>query len=376
MAFHPEADEKRFLELLTGIAGIESPTHDKAALDGLADHLTGLLTEGGWQVTRHPQQTAGDHLQAVYRGRAGGPRTLVLCHFDTVWPVGTLADMPVRRDGDRLHGPGVLDMKAGIAATIHAVELIRTAGLETTGDVTMLLTSDEETGSITSRPLIEAQAREHDRVLVLEPARDDGAVKIGRKGVGDYTVHFRGVSSHAGNSPELGASALREFAHFLLYAETLNEDSRGTTVNVTTATGGSARNVIAEQATAGIDCRVLQMAEADRIDESLRTYRPRDARVKVTVEGGLNRPPLELTDANRALWEEVRDLAAGLGLELEGAVVGGGSDGNFTSAVGIPTIDGLGAVGSGPHARHENINVPVTLQRVGLLAALLADRQD
>src|SRR5699024_1001448 len=132
------------LELLTGIAGIESPTHDKAALDGLADHLTGLLTEGGWQVTRHPQQTAGDPLQAVYRGRAGGPRTLVLCHFDTVWPVGTLADMPVRLDGDRLHGPGVLDMKAGIAATIHAVELIRTAGLETAGDVTMLLTSDEE----------------------------------------------------------------------------------------------------------------------------------------------------------------------------------------------------------------------------------------
>lgn len=376
MAFQPTADKGEFLELLTGLVRFETPTHDKVALDALAAHLSRLLDERGWQVRRHAQTSAGDHLQASLPGRGSGPSTLLLTHYDTVWPAGTLEQMPIRTDGDSFYGPGTLDMKAGIAAAIHAVDLIRAAGLNPAGDVTLLMTSDEETGSLQSRGLIEELALQHDRVVVLEPAQDGGALKIGRKGVGDYTVHFKGVSSHAGNSPELGASALRELAHFLLFAETLNDDSKGTTLNVTTARGGTARNVIAENATAGIDCRILKASEADRIDESLRTYRPRDARVTVRIEGGLNRPPLELTEANDALWQQVRATGDALGLELEGAVVGGGSDGNFTSAVGVPTIDGMGAVGAGPHARHEHIEVSVTLQRVELLAALLAGPTD
>ena len=372
MPLHPAANEAEYLTLLKQLVSSESPTHDKQACDALADQLTDLLTERGWQVVRHAQSESGDHLEARLSGTGTGPSTLLLCHFDTVWPVGTLAEMPVRHEGDTFHGPGVLDMKAGIAAAIHATDLLRGAGVSPAGPVTLLLTADEEVGSLTSRALIEKLGDEHDRVLVLEPGRDDGALKIGRKGVGDYTVNFTGVSSHAGNSPELGASALRELAHFLLFTESLDDDSKGTTINVTTARGGTTRNVIAERAELGIDLRVLQAAEADRIDESLRSYRSRDARVKVNVEGGLNRPPMELNDANRELFEQVTRLAADLGQPLDGAVVGGGSDGNFTSARGRATIDGLGGIGSGPHARHEHILVAATLRRVELLAAILA----
>jgi|SRR5690625_1771156 len=376
MPFHPVADENRFLGLLTGLATLESPTGHTGALDALAGHLQEQLEQGGWHVQRHPRSGAGDHLEATRWTGTAGPSTLLLCHYDTVWDIGTLADMPVRREGNIMYGPGVLDMKGGIAAALHAVELLEAASVSPAGPVTLLLTSDEETGSLTSRELIEQTAQRHDRVLVLEPARDDGAVKTARKGVGDYTVTFTGVSSHAGNSPELGASALREFAHFLLFAETLEDDTKGTTVNVTTASGGTARNVIAETAVAGIDLRVLETAEADRIDGSLRTYRPRDARVRVEVAGGLNRPPLEPGEGSTELFTLARTLHAERGRDLEGATVGGGSDGSFTAALGIPTLDGLGAVGQGPHARHEQIDIGMTLERVELLAALLAARPD
>lgn len=376
MATHLKANESTYLDLLTRLVELESPTGDLPALTALADELEQLLNRSGWQVSRHQAAPgAGDHLEARLEG-GPGPSTLLLCHYDTVWPTGTLSSMPVRREADRLYGPGVLDMKAGIAACLHAVDLIRTAGRQLAGNVTLLLTSDEETGSLTSRALIEQLADGHDRVLVLEPARDDGALKTGRKGVGDYTITFNGVSSHAGNSPELGASALRELAHFLLFAESLSEDSKGTTVNVTTAQGGAARNVIAEQAQAGIDFRTLVLSEAERIDESLRSYRPRDARVQVQVEGGLNRPPLEPTETNLELFALAEAAAGELGRELSSGVVGGGSDGNFTSARGVPTLDGLGGVGAGPHARHEHINVPLTLERVELLAQLLTARPD
>lgn len=375
MALNIKADEQTFLDVLEQLVRAESPTGDLAALASLAELLDGLLSSRGWQVSRHSRDGAGDHLEARLDG-GDGESTLLLCHYDTVWPVGTLADMPLKREDGRLYGPGVLDMKAGIAAAICAPQAVAAAGLQLRGPVTLLLTSDEETGSLTSRELIEETAKRHDRVFVLEPARDDGALKTGRKGVGDYTITFSGVSSHAGNSPELGASALRELAHFLLFAESLSEDSKGTTVNVTTAQGGSARNVIAEKAVAGIDFRTLLIAEAERIDDSLRSYRPRDSRVSVRVDGGLNRPPLEDSEANRKLFAEA--LAAGqrLGQELSGAVVGGGSDGNFTSAIGIPTLDGLGGIGAGPHARHEHISIEPTLERVRLLAALLAELPD
>jgi glutamate carboxypeptidase len=368
--------EQEFLATLEQLVRHESPTGNRAAANALADHLAGLLAERGWAVEREAvggQAGVGDHLVATLPAE-GEVSTLLLTHYDTVWPLGTLKDMPWRREGDKVFGPGVQDMKAGIAMAVHAVALLQREGTPLAGPVTLLLSSDEETGSSTSQALIERLARQHDRVFVLEPARDDGALTIGRKGVGEFDVTFTGVSAHAGDEPARGASALRELAHFLLYVEELGEDSKETTVNLTVASGGSARNVIAERAVAGIDFRALYASEAERVEESVRAYRPRDPRVRVEVQGGLNRPPMELTAANVALWEAARKTAAELGLELEGAVVGGGSDGNFTSALGIATLDGLGAVGTGLHARHEQIRVAATLERIRLLAALLTRR--
>lgn len=366
--------EPRYLELLETLVLLESPTHDKAHVDMLVSVLEGVLEDQGWQLERVAQGSVGDVLVARKPG-GDGPKTLLLTHCDTVWPVGTLAATPFRRDGDKVYGPGVLDMKAGIVTALSAVFLAEQSGARQTelpgalaGPVTLLVSSDEEAGSHFSRELIETLARAHDRVFVLEPGRDDGALKVGRKGVGDLHASFVGRSAHAGNNPELGASALRELAHFLLFAESLSDLEAGTSVNVTVARGGGVVNVISETAAATLDFRVLKTSEAARVEGALRGYVPRDPRVQVTVEGTLNRPPLEPTPANLELFEHARTL----GFSGEGAVVGGASDGNFTSALGVPTLDGLGSVGEGPHARHEHIRVRETLARVALLASLLS----
>lgn len=364
--------EGAYLDTLEALVRLESPTRDAARGTRLADHLERLLADDGWRVERTAADVVGDRLVARLDG-GDGPKTLLLCHYDTVWPVGTLDGMPWRREGDAVYGPGTLDMKAGIATAVHAVRLARLAGRALRGPVTLLLTSDEETGSHASREAIEALAREHDRVLVLEPGREDGALKIGRKGVGQVRATFAGRSAHAGNNPAEGASALRELAHFLLYVEDLGDEERGTTVNLTVASGGTTGNVIAERATAEVDLRVATLAEAERVERAVHGYRPRDPRVEVAIAGGLNRPPLERTEGNEALWSEARLAGERLGLELEGAVVGGGSDGSFTSALGVPTLDGLGSVGAGAHARHEHIRVRETLERLALLCALLTE---
>lgn len=367
------AAEASYLELLADLVGRESPTQDKAACDAFASHLAGEMARRGLSVTRHVRAEAGDVLEGRRPGD-GGPRTLLLCHYDTVWPLGTSAFMPFHRDGDKVFGPGTVDMKAGIANALVSLTLLDELGTPPNGDVTLLVTSDEETGSHASRELIEELARRHDRVLVLEPGRDDGALKVGRKGVGTFELRFRGRSAHAGNNPSDGASALRELAHMLVYVEDLSDDVMGTTVNVTVAHAGFATNVIAEEAVAFVDFRALKASEAERVTSAIHGYTPRDSRVTLTVSGGLNRPPLELTPANEALHQEAQAVLDELGLSLDAGVVGGGSDGNFTSALGVPTLDGLGSVGGGPHARHEHIRLRESLERVALLAGLLAAR--
>jgi len=364
------AAETEFLALLAELVAHESPSSEVTALNALADKLQALLEERGFTTTRHARQGAGDIVAGRLAG-GSGPATLILCHYDTVWPLGTLAAMPWRRDGDKVHGPGVLDMKAGIANALTAVTLAERMGLPLAGPVTLLLTSDEEVGSHHSRELIEELAREHDRVFVMEPGRDDGALKVGRKGVGDFELHLKGRSAHAGNNPSDGASALRELAHMLLFVEDLADNVMGTSVNVTTARAGFATNVIAEEAVAAVDVRVLKASEAERITQAINDYTPRDSRVTLTVTGGLNRPPMEATPENMALYETAVTVLADMGLALEGSVVGGGSDGNFTSALGVPTLDGLGSAGSGPHARDEHIRVKETLERVALVTGLL-----
>jgi glutamate carboxypeptidase len=364
------AEERPYLSTLRELVEIESPSADRPAAQRLADHLADRLAHDGWHVERAPRDEVGDVLIARRDGRDPDDASLILAHYDTVWPVGTLAETPWRVENGRAHGPGVLDMKAGIATALHAARLADEAG-GARGPVTLLLTSDEETGSVHSRAAIEAEARRHARVLVVEPGRDDGALKVGRKGVGDPRVRIRGRSAHAGLAPEEGASALRELARFLLWAEDLADPEAGTTVNLTVAGGGSAGNVIAEEAHGQLDVRVLRMDEAARIEAALRAYRPRDARVSVEIEGGLNRPPMEDTAANRALAREARAALEAMGLPFAGAVVGGGSDGNLTSALGVATMDGLGAVGAGPHARHEHVRIDPTLERLALLTALV-----
>ena len=367
-------EEPAYLNTLKSLVKLESPSSDKAAVDALADFLEELLRADGWLVERLPQASVGDQLVARWDAGAGSS-SLLLCHFDTVWPLGTLEVMPIKEKDGLLYGPGVLDMKAGITNAIHAMRIIKEAGLTLAGPVTLLLTTDEETGSHHSRELIEALAQEHDRVLVLEPGRDDGAYKIGRKGTGDFRVRIKGISAHAGNNPKEGASALRELAHFLFYAESLTDDNAATSVNVTVATAGSASNVIAEDAIANIDVRVLTLDEQERVTKALHAYKPKDPRVTVEILGGVNRPPLELTDANKALTNEFKQHLKTLNIELESSVVGGGSDGNFTSALGVATLDGLGSSGMGPHARHEHIRVRESLERLALLVALLTRSQ-
>lgn len=369
------ARRTEFLDLLERFVSVESPTGDKVACERMADLLEATLTADGWAVTRDPRDAVGDLLSATLEGDGDGRGTLVLAHYDTVWPVGTLATMPFRVDAgaDRAYGPGTLDMKGGIAATLLAARLLAAAGRRPRGRATLLITSDEETGSAHSRARIEDEARAHDRVLVVEAARDDGALKVGRKGVGDYHFTFHGIAAHAGNYPDDGASALVELAHAALFVRSLDDREAATTAHPTVARAGSVTNVIAEHATLDVDVRVLRLDEAERVDAALRAWEPRDARVRVEVEGGLNRPPMEPTPANLALFARARAATAAWGTTLEGVVVGGGSDGNFTSALGVATLDGVGGCGQGAHARHEHVRIGDTLARVALVAALLAD---
>jgi glutamate carboxypeptidase len=371
-----QAERQSYLETLKNLVRLESPTHNKAANDKVASYLENVLKNDAWAVERLSQTVVGDQL--VARQEAAGDvsktntvSTLILCHFDTVWETGTLEQMPLRQENDKLFGPGVLDMKAGITTALHALRLIKKNKLLLKGPVTLLLTSDEETGSEYSQTLIESQAKCHSRVLVLEPSRDDGALKVGRKGIGGFEVTFKGKSAHAGNNPKEGASAIRELANFLFVAEGLTDYEQGTTVNLTVAKGGTVSNVIAEEAQASLDMRALKLSEAERVETALRGYQAKDSRVTVSMTGGLNRPPLEFDEKNQKLFAEAKTALKTLGFDLEGAVVGGGSDGNFTSALGIPTLDGLGSAGKGPHARHEHIRISETLDRLALVTALL-----
>lgn len=367
-----------YLELLQRLVQHESPSNNKAACDVLADYLQTHLQREGWQVERIPQTAVGDQLVARWQssmGKVDADSILMMTHYDTVWEVGTLEQMPlktVEKDGATcLHGPGILDMKSGIVAAIIAVQQLHKAGSQLPHNVTLLLTSDEETGSHHSQALIEKLAQEHQRVLVLEPARDDGAFKIGRKGTAFCKAEFTGISAHAGNNPEAGASALRELAHFLFFVESLTDKDKGTTLNLTVASGGGVSNVIAEQAQAKVDIRVLQHDEYPRVEAALRSYQAQDARVNVALDVYLNRPPLEPCSANQAIFREIEGFYNDIGKTCHAAVVGGGSDGNFSAALGIPTMDGLGAVGEGLHARHEHIRIEESLERMALLMYLL-----
>jgi glutamate carboxypeptidase len=298
---------------------------------------------------------------------------LGLGHSDTVWPMGTLSAMPWREEDGRLWGPGVLDMKAGLAFFVFAARILRDLDIPIRRKVTLLLNADEEIGSPDSRPLTEQQARQSSAVLVLEPGTGlEGRLKTARKGVGVYHVSVSGKASHAGVDFEKGASAVLELARQVQKIEGFTNLGKGITVNPGVISGGTRSNVVAAEAAAEVDIRVARLKDAGPLDRKFHALRAIDKRCKVTVTGGLNRPPMERTAEIAALFRLAKGLAKEMGLPLEESMTGGGSDGNFTAALGIPTLDGLGAVGEGAHAPHESILIDRIADRTALLAKLIA----
>ncbi len=350
-------------ECLAELVSCESPSADVPALSRCA----ALLGDMGIEAFGRPAERllADGFPHLLWRAAVPRP-VLVLGHFDTVWPLGTLADWPFTVTDGIASGPGVFDMKAGIVQALTAVTL-----LEHKDSVSLLLTSDEEVGSPSSRGLIEDQARHAEAVLVCEPAADGGAVKTARKGVGGYQIGIRGRAAHAGLEPQLGVNATVELAHQVLGLARLADAGEETTVTPTMAAAGTTMNTVPEVARLTVDVRAWTGAELERIDRQIRLLTPRLPAAAVTVTGGINRFPLESSAASR-LFELARAAADDVGIgPLEGERSGGGSDGNITAALGVPTLDGLGAVGGRPHARDEHADVRLMPERAALLAALI-----
>lgn len=365
--------ETAFLRLLQTLVELESPTAEKAALNRCIDVAANAAVRLGATVRRHPRRDSGDILEARFgdgKSRREKP-VLLLGHLDTVWPLGTLAQMPFKIEKGCAWGPGVLDMKAGVAMALTAIEILKAENLPHC-PVILLLTSDEEAGSHASRNLLEKTASRCQAVYVLEPAQGlDGAYKTARKGIANYRVHVAGVPAHSGVNFQQGHSAIAELARQVAAIESLTDLKRGVTVNVGTIQGGTRSNVIPAEAWAEIDVRVPRASDFARINQRLKRLRPHDKSCTLKVEGGLNRPPMERTRATVALYRKAAALAENLGFRLEEAATGGGSDGNFTSALGIPTLDGMGAVGEGAHARNESVILKHLAPRTALLAAML-----
>ncbi len=364
------AQKSDMVACLRQLVELESPSHNKAALDALGRHLAGEFGKLGGRTRFHPQEHVGDHLQVDFPG--SGKPILILGHMDTVWDLGTLASMPFRAAKGRAYGPGSFDMKAGIVQAIYAIRASQEFGGRLPRAITVLLVTDEEIGSHSSRPITEALAKKSAAVLVLEPSQGPkGALKTSRKGVGAYHVKVKGREAHSGLDSDQGASAVLELARQLLVIEKFTDRKRGSTVNPGVIRGGTRTNVVAGEATAAVDARVSKAKDIAYLDKKFRSLRPFDKRCSVEITGGIGRPPMERSKKGVALYTLARRLARELGWELKEAAVGGGSDGNFTAALGIPTLDGLGAVGEGAHARHESVVIAEMPRRAALLARLI-----
>ena len=360
-------DLKAFVEM-------ESPTTVKTAVDNASRHLAARFADtAAAEIVWHPQREWGDHFEA--RIGRGPRRILLLGHVDTVWPLGTIERLPCRIDGDRITGPGSFDMKAGDIQALWALRAVREQSAAKDKTFVFFANTEEEAGSPTSRPIIESLARESECVLVLEPSvGSEGAVKLWRKGVGMFRLEVTGQASHAGADPEKGRSAVLELARQIvdLYSA-VPLASAGTTMNVGVVRGGTRSNVVAASADAQIDLRVRTAAEAQRAQDAILKRPPFVPGTTVRVTGGLNRPPMEETPASRRLYERARAIAADEGFELPAGGTGGGSDGNFTAALGVPTLDGLGAVGGGGHADTEHVRRETVAPRTAWFARVLAE---
>jgi len=365
--------EKALLELTKRLVAAESPSDVKNAVDVCVDLVAAHAKALGGRIKLHRQRAFGDVLEVRFgaKSRTGAAgRVLLLGHLDTVWPLGTLKAMPCRLSEGRLWGPGTLDMKAGVAMALTAVEMLTEAGM-LEKEIILLLNSDEEVGSPVSRPITEKLASECGAVYVLEPAQGL-ACKTARKGTGNWRIDVAGRAAHAGVDFEKGVSAIRELARVVEAVSGWTDLERGLTVSVGVAGGGTKLNVVPAEAWAEVDVRFAHKADGPRMERKFAGLKAVDKRCTLTVTGGINRPPMERLRGTVRLYERAEALAAELGFVLDEASTGGASDGNFTAALGVPTLDGLGAVGEGAHARHESVVVEHLAPRTALLAGLLA----
>lgn len=347
----------------------ETPSTDKAPLDDFARFLTGYARKMGGTADVVISHEHGNHVRVAW-GTGGQKPILLVGHFDTVWPAGTLGEMPFRIEEGKAYGPGIFDMKAGLAQGFWAVRTLREA-LGSERPVVFVCNADEEIGSHSSRELIEREARQAEAVFVLEPSHH-GALKTGRKGVGMFHIEITGRPAHAGLDPFAGASAIDELARVILDLHGMTNRETGSTVNVGVVSGGTRSNVVAAHASAEVDLRVATEAEATRVSSAILGMHPHVEGTALTITGGMNRPPMERTDGNVRLFAEAQRVARDLGFSVDEVQVGGGSDGNFCAALGVPVLDGLGAVGDGAHAYHEHIEIAEIPLRAALVAALLA----
>ncbi len=361
------------VELLKQLVQYESPTGNKAAVDALGRFVTTQLNEIGAQVEIFPRKDVGDILYAAWNGNSPGKPILLLCHMDTVWPVGTLDQMPLWESDVRLYGPGILDMKAGIALVLKVIGLLRQHGELPRRPIWALFTSDEEQGSTHSRTLIEQVARNAGLVLVLEPATEGETVKTARRGMARYTVYVEGKPAHSGDDPDKGINAIHEAALQVLRVMDWDAPESGTSVAVNLISGGTAANIIAPHAEFLIDMRFSSQSEADRLVKAVTSLQPVTSGIRLAVRGGIGRPPMERDDLMVRTYGQYARLAGSMGLPTGETLTGSGSDANFTAALGIPTLDGLGARGGGMHAENEHVIISSLARRAALLAAILKD---
>lgn len=360
------------VDMITELVEIESPSRDAGASVRVVDKIAQWAEEISPKllVERTPAEGYGEHL--VIRAFPGPAQPImILGHTDTVHPVGSKAKNPTRFEGDLFYGCGIFDMKANIVVMLEAVRYIFETGKAAARPINILLTCDEEVGSYTGRELVELEARLADHCLILEPSAA-GRVKTGRKGTGMYSVKARGIPAHAGLDPEKGASAILELSRQTERIHAMNDPSTGTTVNVCTILGGTTTNVIPEHAECTVDVRFESAGEAERVDSAMKELSPFDERVALTITGGINRPPLERTDAVASLFEKARAAAATFDYELGEMQVGGASDGNFVAALGVPVLDGLGITGDGAHTLREHILLSDISPRTALVTSLIA----
>lgn len=364
--------QKDFVRLLKKMVEIETPSDRPDTLEALFDLVMGELHALEFHTLRLPGHSTGGQLFARPKNRIKcGSTQLLIGHADTVWDPGTLEEMPFRQNGETISGPGIYDMKAGIAMMITALRTLRQLALTPPVVPVLFINSDEEIGSPESSDRIRRLARAASRVFVLEPSLEPGGrLKTRRKGTGVYTLHLHGRSSHAGINPEKGASAILELSRLVQQLFALNDPARGITVNVGTIDGGVRANVVAADSHATVDVRVATEDDARRIDKAIRSLELSDPEVSLQVEGGMEKRPMQQSSEGRQLWQRARVLGRLIGLELEDGTSGGASDGNYTNLY-APTLDGLGAVGDGAHAEDEHIRLGATLERTALLALLL-----